>query len=67
MMETTLTRLSWKKMTIVDESGKEIIGNIEYTSSKDGANFISTDILPPNKTLKAIAQVSFMEKKRRYL
>jgi len=52
-----------EKMTIVDESGKEIIGNIEYTSSKDGANFISTDILPPNKTLKAIAQVSFMEKK----
>ncbi len=52
-----------EKMTILDDQGKEIKGVIEYTNSKDVANFVSEDILPPNKTLKAIAQVSFMEKK----
>lgn len=51
------------KMTIIDDQGKEIKGVVEYANSKDAANFISEDILPPNKTLKAIAQVSFMEKK----
>jgi hypothetical protein len=51
------------KMTIVDDQGKEIKGVIEFTNSKDVANFVSDDILPPSKTLKAIAQVSFMEKK----
>lgn len=50
-------------MTIVDDQGKEIKGVIEFTNSKDIANFVSDDILPPSKTLKAIAQVSFMEKK----
>ncbi|MET3539253.1 hypothetical protein ABID34_004355 [Chryseobacterium limigenitum] len=52
-----------EKMTIVDDQGKEIKGVIEYANSKDVANFVSDDILPPNKTLKALAQVSFMEKK----
>ena len=52
-----------EKMTILDDQGKEIKGVIEYANSKDIANFVSEDILPPNKTLKAVAQVSFMEKK----
>ncbi|WP_312298281.1 hypothetical protein [Chryseobacterium sp.] len=52
-----------EKMTIIDDQGKEIKGVIEYANSKDLANFVSDDILPPNKTLKALAQVSFMEKK----
>lgn len=52
-----------EKMTIIDDQGKEIKGVIEYANSKDVANFVSDDILPPSKTLKAIAQVSFMEKK----
>nr|WP_315033163.1 hypothetical protein [uncultured Chryseobacterium sp.] len=51
------------KMTIIDDHGKEIKGIVEYAGTKDFANFISDDILPPHKTLKAIAQVSFMEKK----
>ncbi|MGV4528963.1 hypothetical protein [Ornithobacterium rhinotracheale] len=51
------------KMTIVDEQGKEIRGKIEYPNAKDIANFVSEEVLPPNKKLKAIAQVSFMEKK----
>ena len=52
-----------EKMTIVDEKGSEIKGRIEYGKSKDVANFVSEDILPPNKSLKAIVQVSFMEQK----
>ncbi|WP_313375308.1 hypothetical protein [Chishuiella sp.] len=50
------------KFTVVDEAGKEIVGKIDYEAS-DRANFISEDILPPNKKLKAIVTVSFMEKK----
>lgn len=52
-----------EKMTILDEKGNEIKGKVEYTKSKDVANFVSEDILPPNKSLKAIVQVSFMEEK----
>jgi len=51
------------KMTIIDDQGKEIKGTVDYANSKDVANFVSEDILPPSKTLKAIVQVSFMEKK----
>ncbi|MDO5615348.1 MAG: hypothetical protein Q4G16_04100 [Cruoricaptor ignavus] len=51
------------KMAIIDEQGNEIAGDIEYNNAKDVANFISDDILPPNKNLKAVVQVSFMEKK----
>lgn len=50
------------KFTIIDDSGKEIKGKIEYEAS-DRANFISEDILPPNKKMKAVIEVSFMEKK----
>lgn len=51
------------KFTVIDEQGKEIKGKIEYGKVSDIANFISDDILPPNKKLKAIVEVSFMEKK----
>lgn len=51
------------KFTITDENGNEIKGNVEYPNSGDIANLVSTDILPPNKRLKATLQVSFMEKK----
>jgi len=51
------------KFTVTDESGTEIIGKIEYSNSGDIANFVSHEILPPNKKLKATVQVSFMEKK----
>lgn len=51
------------KFSVIDEDGKEIKGRIEYGKVSDVANFISDDILPPNKKLKAIVEVSFMEKK----
>ncbi|MTH15809.1 hypothetical protein [Flavobacterium sp. LC2016-01] len=39
----------------------EIPGVLEWNSMKDKANFVSTDILPPNKTLKAEVEVSFQK------
>ncbi len=51
------------KFTIVDENGKEIEGNIEYEKVADVANFVSSDILPPNQKLKVLLEVSFLEKK----
>ncbi|WP_437822909.1 hypothetical protein [Tenacibaculum mesophilum] len=42
--------------------GKEIEGNIEWSNYKDRANFISTDILPPNEELTVEVEVSFKEK-----
>ncbi len=50
------------KMTIIDDQGNEVVGTIEYNNSNDVAEFVSEDILPPNKTMKAIVEVSFMEK-----
>ncbi len=51
------------KFTIIDDKGKEIPGRIEYDRSADVAEFVSDDILPPNKKLKVITEVSFLEKK----
>lgn len=51
------------KFTIVDDKGTAIKGKIEYASSGDVANFVSEDILPPNKAMKAVVEVSFMENK----
>lgn len=51
------------KFTVVDDAGREIKGKVEYAKAADVANFVSEDILPPSKKLKAIVQVSFQEKK----
>lgn len=39
----------------------EIPGVLEWGSMKDRANFVSTDILPPNKELKVQVEVSFQK------
>jgi hypothetical protein len=39
----------------------EIPGVLTWTSMKDRANFVSTDILPPHKPLKAVVEVSFQK------
>ena len=49
-----------EKFKILDGT-TEIPGTLEWTSMKDRANFISTDILPPNKTLKVQVEVSFQK------
>ncbi len=49
-----------EKFKVLDGTN-EIPGTIEWTSMKDRANFISTDILPPNKPLKVQVEVSFQK------
>jgi len=39
----------------------EILGTFEWGSMKDRVNFVSTDILPPNKELKVQVEVSFQK------
>lgn len=50
-----------EKFNVVNESGQLIDGTLEWSSLFDRANFISTDILPPNQTLKAQVEVSFQK------
>lgn len=45
----------------VFDGTKEIIGTLEWGSMKDRVNFVSTDILPPNKELKVQVEVSFQK------
>ncbi|MFH7015154.1 hypothetical protein [Flavobacterium sp. FlaQc-47] len=45
----------------VFDGTKEIPGVLEWSSMKDKANFVSTDILPPNKELKVQVEVSFQK------
>jgi len=45
----------------VFDGTKEIPGVLEWGSMKDKANFVSTDILPPNKELKVQVEVSFQK------
>ncbi len=47
---------------IVDETGKEIKGALEWGYMKDRATFFSEDILPPQKQLTVEVSVSFQEK-----
>ncbi|WP_422091814.1 hypothetical protein [Tenacibaculum ovolyticum] len=42
--------------------GKEIPGTIEWSNYKDKANFVSTDILPPNQEVTVQVEVSFKER-----
>ena len=51
-----------EQFNVVDEAGKEIVGELEWNYTKDRGTFISDDILPPNTKLKATVQVSFQEK-----
>lgn len=45
----------------VFDGTKEIPGILEWSSMKDRANFVSADILPPNKELKVQVEVSFQK------
>ncbi|HFG0578632.1 hypothetical protein [Flavobacterium psychrophilum] len=49
-----------EKFKILDGT-TEIPGTLEWTSMKDRVSFISTDILPPNKSLKVQVEVSFQK------
>lgn len=45
----------------VFDGATEILGKFEWSSMKDRVNFVSTDILPPNKELKVQVEVSFQK------
>ena len=49
-----------EKFKVLDGS-TEIPGAFEWSSMKDRVNFVSTDILPPNKELKVQVEVSFQK------
>lgn len=43
-------------------NGQEISGELKWSNYKDRANFVSTDILPPNEQVTVQVEVSFKEK-----
>ena len=51
-----------EKFNVVDATGKEIVGSVEWGRMNDRVTFISEDILPPDTKLKVTAEVSFQEK-----
>lgn len=46
---------------VLTENGKPIAGKLEWNTGKDAVSFLSTEILPPNTTIKAYAKVSFIQ------
>ncbi|MBC5837503.1 hypothetical protein [Flavobacterium muglaense] len=59
---TKTYRILLDKYTVTT-NGKPIEGTIVWNESKDAANFISTDILPPNSPIAVSVAVSFQEMK----
>jgi len=51
-----------EKFNVTDESGTEVVGELEWAQTNDRATFISDDILPPDTKLKVAVEVSFQEK-----
>ncbi|WP_103068654.1 hypothetical protein [Aquimarina sediminis] len=51
-----------ERFAIIDETGKEIVGELEWGRMNDRTTFISDDILPPDTKLKVAVEVSFQEK-----
>lgn len=54
-------KITLEKFQVLHE-GKEIEGALEWSRFRDVANFVSTDILPPNEELIVKVEVSFKEK-----
>src|SRR5690606_21144653 len=50
-----------EKFNVLDNAGQQVEGTIEWSTLKDRANLISTDILPPNKSFKTQVEVSFQK------
>jgi hypothetical protein len=45
----------------VTNKGMQVPGRLEWNNNKDALSFYSTEVLPPQKTIKATAKVSFEE------
>src|SRR5690606_9511281 len=50
-----------EKFNVVNEAGQPVEGTLEWSSLKDRANFVSKDILEPNKPHKVQVEVSFQK------
>ena len=48
---------------IIQTEGKPIAGNLEWNENQDVANFVSHDILPPNKPISIKVAISFQERR----
>ena len=51
-----------EKFAVINDAGQPVEGTLEWSSLYDRANFVSTDILPPNQTFKAQVEVSFQKR-----
>ncbi len=54
-------RIILERFEIQDKQGKAIDGHVEWSSGKDAASFVSTDILGSEQNYKALVEVSFQE------
>jgi hypothetical protein len=50
-----------EQFDVVDKTGKQIVGKLQWGRMNDRVTFISDDILPPDTQLKVTAKVSFQE------
>ncbi|MDR2121532.1 MAG: hypothetical protein LBP34_00265 [Flavobacteriaceae bacterium] len=50
-----------ERFDVLNEAGQPVEGTLEWTTLKDRANFVSTDILEPNKSFKVQVEVSFQK------
>ncbi|HPI00442.1 MAG TPA: hypothetical protein PK772_08930, partial [Chitinophagaceae bacterium] len=55
-------RIKLEKLVVLNNN-QEIPGRLEWNANEDAVTFYSTEILPPNKPLKALAKVTFEELK----
>jgi hypothetical protein len=54
-------RISLNEFVIKNENKEIIEGKLQWNDGKDGVSFLSHEVLPPNKPLKAIVKVGFEE------
>lgn len=50
-----------EKFAVVDEANQSVPGTMEWSALSDRVNFVSTDILAPNKAFKVQVEVSFQK------
>ena len=59
--DTQTYKVILERFDVVNEAGQPVEGTLEWSSLNDRVNFVSADILPPNKTFKAQVEVSFQK------
>ena len=59
--EVEVYKVILEKFDVISESGKNVPGELTWSSLFDRANFVSTDILSPNTKFKVQVEVSFQK------